>query len=157
MPPLSCSKRSDMRWRVSCGVDLRERCSPSPRPSPQRRGRIVRRLSRQPKRFDISERGVRCSLSLGERVGVRENKTFLVAIALLLFTTFSSTAATSSLREINPPAPANSNHITAIVGATLLDGRGGAPLLNSLVVVRGSKIMAVGERERMQVAFDWEM
>jgi imidazolonepropionase-like amidohydrolase len=62
-----------------------------------------------------------------------------------------------SLKEINPPAPADSNHRVAIVGATLLDGRGGVPLSNSVVVVRGNKITNVGVREAMQVPFDWEV
>jgi imidazolonepropionase-like amidohydrolase/CubicO group peptidase (beta-lactamase class C family) len=49
-----------------------------------------------------------------------------------------------SLKEINPPVVANPMPGTAIVGATLLDGRGGPPVSNSVVLVRGDKIASVG-------------
>src|SRR6266849_5456027 len=55
-----------------------QRCSnfsPSPRPSPLGRGRIVRRAFANPERLDSSQRGVRCSLSLRERARVRGNET----------------------------------------------------------------------------------
>jgi hypothetical protein len=49
-------------------------CSPSPRPSPLGRGRIVaRRLARRVG-LERSRRGRGCSLSLRERVRVRGNK-----------------------------------------------------------------------------------
>ncbi len=48
---------------------------PSPRPSPNGRGRIVRRALGNPERLDSSQRGMRCSLSLRERVRVRGNET----------------------------------------------------------------------------------
>src|SRR5207245_2215453 len=41
------------------------RFSPSPRPSPLGRGRIVDRACANPERLDLSQRGMRCSLSLG--------------------------------------------------------------------------------------------
>jgi imidazolonepropionase-like amidohydrolase len=47
-----------------------------------------------------------------------------------------------ALREVNPPPGAEA--VVAIVGATLIDGRGGPPLTNSLVVVRGGKIVSAG-------------
>src|SRR6266700_6153816 len=46
---------------------------PSPRPSPNGRGRIVRRPLANPERLDSPQRGMRCSLSL--RVRVRGNET----------------------------------------------------------------------------------
>ena len=52
----------------------------------------------------------------------------------------------SGLREINPPAAPEGTRITAIVGATLIDGRGGEPLPDAVVVIRGDKIAAVGTR-----------
>ncbi len=48
------------------------------------------------------------------------------------------------LREINPPAAGKG--LTAIVGATLIDGRGGAPVPDAVVVVRGDRIEAAGPR-----------
>ena len=50
------------------------------------------------------------------------------------------------LHEVNPVAQPDANHVVAIVGATLIDGRGGAPLLDAVVVIRGEKIVAVGKR-----------
>ncbi|MBI1354146.1 MAG: amidohydrolase family protein [Acidobacteria bacterium] len=52
----------------------------------------------------------------------------------------------SGLREVNPPAEPSGEAVTAIVGATLIDGRGGEPLGDSVVVVRGARIVAVGPR-----------
>lgn len=50
----------------------------------------------------------------------------------------------SGLREINPPASGKA--LLAIVGATLIDGRGGAPVPDAVVVVRGDRIEAAGPR-----------
>jgi len=50
------------------------------------------------------------------------------------------------LHEVNPVARPDPSHVVAIVGATLIDGRGGAPLLDAVVVIRGEKIVAVGKR-----------
>ena len=48
------------------------------------------------------------------------------------------------LRELNPPTPANPASVTAIVGATLIDGRGGPVVPNAVVIVQGDKITAAG-------------
>src|ERR1051325_8319631 len=53
--------------------------------------------------------------------------------------------------EVNGVAAADPNHTIAIVGATLVDGRGGAPVRDSVVVVRGDRIVAAGARERVRV------
>src|SRR5437762_11895684 len=50
------------------------------------------------------------------------------------------------LHEVNQVARPDANHAIAIVGATLIDGRGGAPLLDAVVVVRGERFVAVGKR-----------
>jgi len=55
----------------------------------------------------------------------------------------SAVSATGAVLEINPPA-ANTNQVLAVVGGMLIDGRGGPPLANSIVVIRGAKIEAVG-------------
>jgi imidazolonepropionase-like amidohydrolase len=52
----------------------------------------------------------------------------------------------SGLREINPPPAPREGPALAIVGATLLDGRGGPPIPDSIVVVRQDRILAAGPR-----------
>jgi imidazolonepropionase-like amidohydrolase len=64
---------------------------------------------------------------------------------------FLQTAGTASDRksgrgEINPPPRPAPAAALAIVGATLIDGRGGAPVLDSVVIVRGDRIAAAGPR-----------
>ena len=58
---------------------------------------------------------------------------------------YPATAA-QSLREINPPL-SDTNLLLAVVGATLIDGRGESPVSNGVVIVRGEKIVAAGERK----------
>ena len=55
------------------------------------------------------------------------------------------------LCEINPPKGPAENTVKAIVGATLIDGRGGEPIANSVVVVWGNRIVAAGPRESVKV------
>jgi imidazolonepropionase-like amidohydrolase len=50
----------------------------------------------------------------------------------------------SVLLAQNPP-------LKALVGGTLIDGHGGAPLRNSVIIVRGEKIEAVGQVGRLAV------
>ncbi len=60
-----------------------------------------------------------------------------------------STAGRAShppLHEVNQVARPDANHVVAIVGATLIDGYGGAPVPDSAVVVRGERIIAAGKR-----------
>jgi imidazolonepropionase-like amidohydrolase len=56
-----------------------------------------------------------------------------------------------SLHEINQVASPAASHTVAIVGAILIDGRGGEPLRDSAVVIRGERIIAVGKREAMNI------
>jgi imidazolonepropionase-like amidohydrolase len=56
-----------------------------------------------------------------------------------------------SLREMNKVAqPATTSEI-AIVGATLIDGNGGPAVTDSVVVIRGDRIVAVGTRAAVKV------
>ena len=55
------------------------------------------------------------------------------------------------LHEVNQVAQPDANHVVAIVGATLIDGRGGAPVLDAVVVIRGEKIVAVGKRSAVTI------
>jgi imidazolonepropionase-like amidohydrolase len=48
-------------------------------------------------------------------------------------------------------AQQSSDALTAIVGATLIDGNGGAPLPDATVVVKGNRIAAVGPRASVKV------
>jgi imidazolonepropionase-like amidohydrolase len=55
------------------------------------------------------------------------------------------------LHEVNSVAQPNATNVVAIVGATLIDGRGGAPLMDAVVIVRGEKIVAVGNRTAVSI------
>jgi imidazolonepropionase-like amidohydrolase len=55
------------------------------------------------------------------------------------------------LREVNPPFDPDAQQAAAIVGARLIDGRGGDPIPDAVVVVRGSRIVAVGPRATVTV------
>jgi imidazolonepropionase-like amidohydrolase len=70
--------------------------------------------------------------------------------AIFGFCVFSCGFA-ASLREINPPRTPDTNRVSAIVGATLIDGRSGRPITAAVVVVRSDKIMAVGTRSAMPI------
>jgi hypothetical protein len=66
----------------------------------------------------------------------------------VLITTFAAHGA--DLREINPPAAPDTNSSFALTGARLIDGRGGPPIADSVVVVRGTTIAAAGPRSRSE-------
>jgi imidazolonepropionase-like amidohydrolase len=51
-------------------------------------------------------------------------------------------------------APARADTVFAIVGATLIDGNGGAPVPDAVVVVRGRRIAAAGSRAATPVPKD---
>ena len=55
------------------------------------------------------------------------------------------------LKEINPPKAPPADQAVVIVGATLIDGRGGEPIVDSAVVVQGEKITAVGPRAKVTI------
>jgi imidazolonepropionase-like amidohydrolase len=40
---------------------------------------------------------------------------------------------------------------TAFTGATIIDGRGGTPLKNAVLLIRGNRIVAVGEKEKITI------
>ena len=61
------------------------------------------------------------------------------------------------LREVNDITRPDANHSVAIVGATLVDGRGGPPIQDAAVVIRGENIVAVGKRGSVHILADAEI
>ena len=64
---------------------------------------------------------------------------------------------TRSMREVNPVARPAGHKTTAIIGVTLIDGRGGPPVTNAVVLVRGERIVAAGPRHSLLVPKDAEV
>jgi len=62
-----------------------------------------------------------------------------------------------SIREINKVARPEGGRPIAIIGATLINGRGGAPVGDSAVVVRDDRIVAAGKRNSTPVPKDAEV
>lgn len=62
-----------------------------------------------------------------------------------------------SLREVNEIARPDASRTVAIVGATLIDGRGGPPVRDAVVVVRGEKIVAAGARNAVSIPNEAEI
>ena len=56
-----------------------------------------------------------------------------------------------SLREVNSVAQPAAATTVAIVGATLIDGRGGPAIQDAVVIVRGDRIAAVGTRTSVKI------
>jgi hypothetical protein len=50
--------------------------------------------------------------------------------------------------------PAQEGHVQAIIGAVLIDGAGGPPLTNSVVVVAGGRIRAAGSPSNIPIPAD---
>ena len=71
---------------------------------------------------------------------------------ILILLTFGSVVSVQpsqpkrGLREVNQVAQPASTSTIAIVGAILIDGRGGPPINDSIVIVRGDRITEIGNR-----------
>ncbi|HEY2972064.1 MAG TPA: amidohydrolase family protein [Pyrinomonadaceae bacterium] len=81
-----------------------------------------------------------------------------ILVALLVFSNAfaqqrhgQAARAFRPLHEVNQVARPDANHVVAIVGATLIDGRGGAPLLDAAVIVHGERIVAVGQLASLSI------
>lgn len=72
-------------------------------------------------------------------------------------TTQTNSSGQRSLREVNQVARPAATSTIAIVGATLIDGRGGPPILDSVVLVRGERIEAVGTRSSVKLPPEAEL
>lgn len=70
------------------------------------------------------------------------------------FVTRAAEDAAAALAAAAAPAEDADSGAFALVGATLIDGTGRAPVLNSVVVVRNGKIAAAGPRARVRVPED---
>jgi imidazolonepropionase-like amidohydrolase len=55
------------------------------------------------------------------------------------------------VREVNDAGHPPSNNLIAIVGATLIDGRGGPVVTDAVVLIRGERIAAVGKRGSVSI------
>ncbi len=74
-----------------------------------------------------------------------------VLSAVFLFLVCVQVCAQQSPREVNQVAQPQAASVIAIVGANLIDGRGGAVVLDSVVVIRGDRIIAAGNRSSVKI------
>ena len=91
---------------------------------------------------------------------IRGSISTAVVASLLCGAAFSQTrrgaaahahARRRQVTEVNRVAAADPAHTVAVVGATLIDGRGGAPVRDSVVIVRGDRVVAAGARASVRV------
>ena len=77
---------------------------------------------------------------------------FILALFLLLGAALvCAQPAQRSLREVNKVAQPAATSVIAIVGANLIDGRGGPVIPDSVVVVSGEQILAVGKLGEVKI------
>ena len=57
----------------------------------------------------------------------------------------------AGLREMNPPAEPGPGKPFALVGGRLIDGNGGKPVENAIVVIKGSKIVIAGPAKDIDI------
>lgn len=79
----------------------------------------------------------------------RRRQRLRLAAVLLTLTGFVSVPCRAQSNARSPIRPADT--LIAIVGATLIDGNGGAPVTDATIVVRGKRITAVGPRASIAV------
>jgi len=83
---------------------------------------------------------------------------FRVALLITVFLfTFTVAHPQNKVREVNQTEQPRVDHITAIVGATLIDGRGGPVVSDSVVLVRGDRITGVGTGTSFSIPKDAEV
>ena len=76
---------------------------------------------------------------------------FLLAGAALVCAQPTGRTSTRSLREVNKVAQPPATSVIAIVGARLIDGRGGPVVADSVVVIRGDRIVVVGKQGEVKI------
>jgi imidazolonepropionase-like amidohydrolase len=72
----------------------------------------------------------------------------LITIAALLSAQPGRRRALHEINEVGKPPPTS---VVAIVGATLIDGRGGPPVMDSAIIIRGERIETVGARASIKI------
>lgn len=82
---------------------------------------------------------------------------FLLAGAALVCAQPAQRTSTRSLREVNKVAQPAATSVIAIVGASLIDGRGGPVVPDSVVIIRGERIVAVGKQGVVRIPPDAEV
>jgi imidazolonepropionase-like amidohydrolase len=75
-------------------------------------------------------------------------------ISAVLWTGVCVPVCAADMREIKSPPEPPPDSVVALIGARLIDGRGGEPIENAVVVVRGSKIVAAGPKSRVTIPRD---
>jgi imidazolonepropionase-like amidohydrolase len=75
----------------------------------------------------------------------------MVVIAICALVCAQPAQRKSSLHEVNQVTQPQGESVIAIVGANLIDGRGGPLVTDSIVVIRGDRIVAVGQRGGVKV------
>jgi imidazolonepropionase-like amidohydrolase len=76
---------------------------------------------------------------------------FLARCILVAGCLACSTSVAQDFVEINPPPAGDEEAMIALTEARLVDGMGGEPIENAVVVIRGSKIMAAGDADTVDV------
>lgn len=64
---------------------------------------------------------------------------------------FDGVAPHNPHAEINPPKNPDPKQLLVLTGGRLIDGRGGPPIENATIVIRGPKIVAVGKHDNVPV------
>ena len=75
----------------------------------------------------------------------------IVLVVALITSSVLLNAQQRALHEVNQVAKPSEASVIAIVGATLIDGRGGPVVANSVVVIRGERIELVGTRSSVKI------
>jgi hypothetical protein len=65
-----------------------------------------------------------------------------LVLCLVIHLLLSARVSASGMKEMNPPAADDETKITALVGGRLIDGRGGVPVEDGVVVIRGLALHA---------------
>jgi imidazolonepropionase-like amidohydrolase len=68
-----------------------------------------------------------------------------IPVRFLVSTRSLALVSAMVLLAINMPAPAQNQTIKALVGGTLIDGFGSKPIRNSVIIIEGERIKAVGQ------------
>ena len=78
-------------------------------------------------------------------------RNYLLLVLLMACACQNDRGSGPGIREINFSEVANNGGVHALIGATLIDGRGGEPLDNSCVIVRNGVIETVGRNGEVDI------